>query len=330
MIEEIVLTGNNRSIGEQHGAHLRKEIHATYEVYREIWKLSDDQITLRLGGIKQAIAMQLPRFKEEIEGIAKGAGVHEQAIYAINCRTELLSDQSLLECTAAGIASFAKGGCQTVLAQNWDWVNTLRGLTKVVQINYETGMKLKMLIEPGMVGKIGLNSYGLGTCLNFLPTKHGAVGVPVHIILRGILECESSEDAKAFVSKMPRASSANYLFGDIEDGIFSLETTPDRIIVFQLGNGLLTHTNAYNGEGEVCSRQQLFEKSLRKSLEKHGKIPPEKLKEALALDGVCVPMSGVKGGIETIHTIIMNLNEGKMLISEGSSSGAFQKFYLHS
>ncbi len=330
MIEKMVLVGNNRSIGEQHGEHLKKDIRATYDVYCGIWRLSDEKITARLTGFKEAINKAFPRLTEEIRGIAHGASVDENVIYAINSRTELISDQSLLECTAAGIASFAKGGYHTVLAQNWDWLNTLRGLTRVVQIKYESGKVLQMLIEPGMVGKIGLNSAGVGTCLNFLPTRHArSLGVPVHIILRGILECSSSTEATNLVSMLPRASSANYLVGDAEDGICSLETTPEKVNYLSPKDGLITHTNSYNGDGETCLRQQAFEGALRKSLELRGQISPEELKQAFKLKGVCAPQSSIKGDVETIHTIIMNLYRGKLLVSEGSKSDEFEEFYLN-
>lgn len=330
MIEKIILAGNNKTIGEQHGEHLKEDIRETYEIYREIWRLSDAQIASRLYRFKETIRKAFPQLTEEITGIARSASVNESVIYAINSRTELISNQSLLECTAAGITSFAKGGCHTVLAQNWDWVNTLRSLTKVIQITYETGKVLQMLIEPGMVGKIGFNGDGVGTCLNFLPTQYKRVsGIPVHVMLRGILECSTSEEAASLVSMLPRASSANYLVGDIEDGIYSLETTPEKVNSLQPKDGLITHTNSYNGMGEVCLRQQTFEDTLRESLERHGKISPEKLKQAFKLKGVCAPPSKVKGEIETIHTIILNLHQRKMLVSEGSRSDEFKEFYLN-
>ena len=67
-----------------------------------------------------------------------------------------------------------------------------------------------------MLAKIGLNDRGFGVCLNILRSaddgKHA--GVPVHVLLRALLERDSVADAVAFASKLSFGASSNVLCAD--------------------------------------------------------------------------------------------------------------------
>ena len=122
----------------------------------------------------------------------------------------------------------------------------------MVDLRPKNGPRMMMLIEPGMVGKIGHNENGLGVRLNFLYTPSSDIrydGIPVHILLRGILECSNYDAAKTLVSEVKRAASANYLVGDKKSEMGSLETTPYEMRVLR-DNPFTTHTNVFNGWGE--------------------------------------------------------------------------------
>lgn len=56
----------------------------------------------------------------------------------------------------------------------------------LLEIDQTPRPNILMATEAGIVGKIGLNSEGLGVCLNLLGPEHNTMrGVPIHIILRG-------------------------------------------------------------------------------------------------------------------------------------------------
>jgi len=324
---EIKLQGDNRTIGRQHGAALRSEIRKTLSIYFNQWRIPEAEISSRVAGFKKATETYFPHLREEIRGIAEGASLDESLIYAINARTELLTGMDLRECTAVGIQSGITKEGDVILAQNWDWINSLRGLTRVVQINPANKPKIKMLIEPGMIGKMGINEY-LGVCLNFLHTyQRNERGLPVHILMRAILEQTSHEDAIALVSSLPRAASANYVIGAPNNSICNLETTPTEVNR-TLCEGFITHTNSYIELGERCARQKKFETALRRYIERSGKISAEDLKNAFKLEGVRA-IETWPGGIETVHTIIMNLTKKRMLVSEGLRSDEFSVYHLN-
>lgn len=333
MINELIFRGTPREIGVQHGKCLASDIKAVLNHYLSLWTFPQEQIPQRVLGFKRAIEREFPHLGEEIRGIAEGSGLSEDLIYAINARTELLGDASLIECTAVGISKFSKSGGHIVLGQNWDWVNYFRELTKVVDIQPEAKPRMKMLIEPGMVGKIGMNEAGVGVCLNFLETAQiKNDGIPVHVMLRGILETRDYNSALNLVSTLPRAASANYLVGcrDADDysyEIGSLETTPDKVNILK-DPSFITHTNSFNADGEVCPRQEKFKQALRNymSANPEGRISPEDLKRAFKIPGVEFPSTSQPRGIETIHTVIMNLSKGRFLVSKGAQSEEFSLY----
>jgi len=137
------------------------------------------------------LSVRVPKWAhEEIAGIAAGAGVDERDLLAVNARTELLAGD---ECSVA-----VEGG---VLAQNWDWHPDLAPSTLVWVVKHGDRW-FATLTEAGMLAKIGLNSAGLGVCLNLLKSSAdgGLDGVPIHVLLRQVLaECGSVDEAVALL-----------------------------------------------------------------------------------------------------------------------------------
>ncbi|MBI4016608.1 MAG: hypothetical protein HY363_02850 [Candidatus Aenigmarchaeota archaeon] len=318
-MQELVISGTPSEIGMQHGKALSREIRQVFDIYKKEWRCSDESIPDKVKGFKKTLEMYFPHLSEEIKGIAKGAEVAEDFIYAINARTELMPYFSL-ECTSVGIKSCAQENSHAIIGQNWDWLDSLRPLTRVADVRPHDKPRMKMLIEPGMVGKIGMNDAGVGVCLNFLHTRApNTDGIPVHVILRAILESKSYEQAARKVSGLPRAASANYIIGDKNSTIASLETTTSSVCIIEPKKGVVTHTNAYSSRGETCTRQQEFENTLYK----HAK---------LSIDAVADSLRNVeaesvfKGGIETVHTVLLNLSMQHMMISGGCANHNFETY----
>jgi isopenicillin-N N-acyltransferase-like protein len=125
---------------------------------------------------------------DEIDAIARGAQVDPHTLRAINARTEILGGAD--EC------SVVAGG--SLLAQNWDWHPDLSAST-LVWIVEHNDQWFATLTEAGILAKIGLNSAGLGICLNILRSSEDGgpvTGTPIHVLLRQVLEqCEIVEEA---------------------------------------------------------------------------------------------------------------------------------------
>lgn len=246
-VPRFVLSGTSAEIGEQHGVKCRDRIARAIDTYRKILHVDGSEdaersLLSRAAAFGRLIRAHYPDYALEIAGIAKGAQVSARCwycvvliallcsqvevdwIWALNARTELMPVEPAspaTECTTAFLAGPA------VLAQNWDceccawippcshvrWalpagVQAMRELIVVLEIRRPGFPTILMMTEPGIIGKIGFNSAGLGVALNWLTCGQPLFGVrrpawlavadsvgvhqmPVHIRLRAFLDCTS-------------------------------------------------------------------------------------------------------------------------------------------
>ena len=104
--------------------------------------------------------------------------------------------------------------------------------------------------EAGQVGKIGMNSAGLGVCLNFLQHRDKGQGMPIHLILRQMLGCATPGDAIYEAYRVPRGGSANVMLAHAEGEILDLELTPLTVdFMAEIGGFYM----AAGFKGGVCS-----------------------------------------------------------------------------
>ena len=156
--------------GEAFGRAQATAVQHTVDTYRRMFAESGVQIPDRL---------EFP-LTEEIDAIARGARIDPHLLRAVNARTEILGGAD--EC------SVVAGG--SLLAQNWDWHPDTSAST-VIWIVEHHDRWFATLTEAGVLAKIGLNSAGLGVCLNLLTSSEDTgevAGTPIHVLLRLILE----------------------------------------------------------------------------------------------------------------------------------------------
>ncbi len=240
--KEITISGNPQSRGQIHGQILSKEIRQTLNYYQSIFDLPEHRL-LELGeyyfGLISAFNIE---FAQEISGIAEGAGIDPRWVAVLNARTEILSYRyasSPAECTTLFSRPTA------LLGQNWDWASTLEDLVVVMQIILPEGHVIRMLTEPGIIGKIGLNSTGLGACLNILTIGQPLKGIPVHVVLRGILESRTLEHAREVVEQAGYGKASSILVGHACGKGFNVEFAGSRNVFLDETADILLHTNHY-------------------------------------------------------------------------------------
>jgi isopenicillin-N N-acyltransferase like protein len=191
-----------------------------------------------------------PRIGAMLDGVAAGAGVAVEDLYALNGRTELLYGTVAEECTTIGVLDRRSARGHTLLAQNWDWHPAQQPYTVLLATRDENGFEVLTLAEAGMVAKAGLNSAGVGLCVNVLTSDRDGRpgGVPYHVLLRAALEADCLSLALRAVCRMPRSASVNLMLGQAcaEPGggeLVDLELVPGDLGVLNPVDGLLTHAN---------------------------------------------------------------------------------------
>jgi isopenicillin-N N-acyltransferase like protein len=83
----------------------------------------------------------------------------------------------------------------------------------------ETGPKIAMITEAGLIGKVGFNSFSVGVCLNAIRVLGVSFSkLPIHLALRAALNSTSAATAIATLEKAGVASAEHVLVADKEGG----------------------------------------------------------------------------------------------------------------
>lgn len=163
-------------------------------------------------------------------------------ILAINVRTEITFGLFSDGCTALSWRTDQA----SYLAQNWDWMEAQR--SQLIQLTIEQPGKptIKMITEAGLIGKIGLNSAGVGVCLNAIKAKGmDPHRIPCHLGLRMVLDSSSREAAVRNLEAHGVASSCHMLIADATGGVGLEWSSKDLRKIEMNASKQVFHTNHY-------------------------------------------------------------------------------------
>jgi isopenicillin-N N-acyltransferase-like protein len=333
--------------GVQHGRQAREQVGATLDTYRQIFRdfvRIDWDEARRIG---RAYAEPIARYDadvaEEIRGVAEGAGLRHDEILALNVRSEIaLSARFVDGCTAFAAFGRAARGETTILAQNWDWRPSLRDSMVVLLVEQPGRPSLTMLTEAGIVGKLGLNSAGLGVCLNAIVTDRLEAGAtPLHVVLRGILNSRNLGEAVLAASRSEIACAANFLVAQHGNGALDIEAVPGDVDVLLPERDLLAHTNHLTSlrlASVRCLGKAAFPDTyprlgrVRRLLdERYGELDMDAAREILR-DHANLPSSICRHldehlepegrRIHSVFSLVMNLGEQTLELTDGPPCSA--------
>ena len=320
---ELRLGGDGLARGLCHGEHFRSRIEEAIGFYRGLFALSDAQLEQQAAYYAQVIDNYSAQYAAEIAGIARGAAVAPWLIYALNSRSEILNNCNVPECTSA----INTQDC--LLGQNWDWSEPLQDLVVLLHIEYDDGHSLSTLTEPGMLAKVGMNNAGIGACLNILQSDTRLRGLPIHLLLRAILDSRDMEQVRALVGAWAPGKASHILVGDASGDYLSVEFAGEQHYLLATQNRLLWHSNHYLAS-EDLNTQTAFP-STRERYMRAGQLLTEDASAAglwkLLLDrsegqmSICRPYSPAAtpgfGNVGTVFSLLMNLKQGTMRIRPG-------------
>ncbi|NJL05469.1 MAG: peptidase C45 [Chloroflexaceae bacterium] len=270
------------------------------------------------------LAERAPHLLEEMRGIADTLDVHLNEIVALNARTELLAGdfysrspnyaaaqaanihqgvpqlpdlpQRTLrtECTTVVALPDATRIGNTLLAQTWDWVKIQRAACVVLRILPENPdhPTILTLTEAGIVGKIGLNSSGLGVSLNILSSLQDGEqpDLPIHILLRLAMEHHSVASALELLRTQRGAASSCITLADADGQAACVELTPQATQVIAPEDGLLVHTNHCLTDATranmrpvalVSSTEPRYDRAIALLQQQHGELDVDTMMDLL-------------------------------------------------
>ncbi len=318
------VSGAPGNIGWQHGSSLREEIREVLAYYRGLFGLPEDELLHQGQQFGDIISDFSADYAEEIEAIAAGAELDPRLLYALNSRSEIFNNVSVAECTSVINTQ------ERIIAQNWDWGEVLEPLVVDLTVERDDGHRLRTLTEPGIIGKIGMNSAGLGVCLNILSCEQRLNGLPVHILLRAILDCSSLASVEELLEGNSHGKASHILVGDGDGGCLSVEFAGGNSLRLHPQADVLLHTNHYlaapslNTAELFPSTHERFRKASRllASDASRSGIRAMLLDQSEGELSICRPYSpsGILGfgAVGTIFTVLMDLKRREMEVRAGS------------
>jgi len=315
----LVLSGDALTRGAQYGETCSSLIIDTIEVYRRLFESRVEAAPALAERFRERIQAFAPDYVIEMDAIARSANVDRWWIYALNARTEILN-LDIPECTSVGDSR------SCTLAQTWDWMPELEELLIEMRLRRPDGLELLMLVEPGQIGKIGLNSAGVGVALNILFCPLKQIGIPVHVLMRSILDCASADAALDVVTKAAPGRASNLTVADASGACWHVEFADDACHITHQQGDALVHTNHYlsmqepangiNLDGSRC-RQTTATRLLAEGMDASGIVSDTQNGD----DAICAPYHEMPpiGQTGTIFSAVMKLDDRTLRYRRGNN-----------
>ncbi len=354
----LILQGDAFMRGRHYGEQARDRIHRSLTNYEAMFAsvgIAWAQAVARARVFEDVIGRVFPGQLDELRGIAQGSGTDMGALMALNCRTELLPANYLAIASGLLPPTLADGGhaneCTSLavsdqsdvrlLAQNWDWLGSQREALVLLEQHPDQGVSHITVAEAGMLAKIGLNDRGLGITLNILRSHeddYRKPGMPVHALLRGLLDCEDVREARELALSLIYCSSSNVMMADADGAIVSIEASPRgaRAVEAQADGARrwLCHTNHFcdpdlrsidaSLEGNLSTTQRLLRAQARigqvHDRETAGSLLCDQSDDLQSICRFPDPSMPPAARIETVVSVVMDLAARTLWLSPAQPS----------
>ena len=227
-IEATELTGGPRERGLDHGRRLKAQVQGHLAAWLESLAqagLGDGEAyargMLRDTDFRPAISRWAPDLLDEVEGVADGAEVPRDLLFALQLLDEewayrvraRVAAEPLEKCSSLAIVT---DGGPTWVGQNMDLGGYTDGWQVALRLDRDgTSPGALMFSAAGMIGLMGVNAAGLGVCVNSLPQLPSAPeGVPVAFVIRRLLQCRDLAEAARTVLAIPHATNQHYVIAE--------------------------------------------------------------------------------------------------------------------
>jgi isopenicillin-N N-acyltransferase-like protein len=190
-----------------------------------------------------------PFLWEELEGMARGAGLPLSRLLVLQARAEVMranrpARPPAPECTTFAASGPRVAGGATLIGQNVDLVPFVEDFGVVVRQVPDDAPAALLYTSAGLLGHNGLNEAGVGVCANFIDDPDGwGEGLPRYLLSRLALREATAEAARDAMLAPPRAASRNVLIADVGGTLLDVEALCRRAAVLRGEDGLLVHAN---------------------------------------------------------------------------------------
>lgn len=245
--ELLEVKGSYQQIGYEIGKQFKRNI---FQIIKRRSRWHTDLLAAKETSKGKMVSKELmkltkkhfPSVLEEIRGMAEGAGIDFEHMWAMCIKSELAA----LGSEPPGCSSiFLKDQDRLWLFQNEDGHSAYRDLMFMVKVTPPSGVRFMSMVYPGIITGNGpsMNDRGVVQTTNYIGSTRSEIGIPRYVIGRAILEAKSAAEAVDIATIEPRAYPYHHhIAGTSDHSYFSVETTPDASQVKE-PKGFYCHTN---------------------------------------------------------------------------------------
>jgi isopenicillin-N N-acyltransferase-like protein len=233
VLRVVVAEGPPGERGRTIGRELGDLIERSLDFYRR-WLAGRDAAALV--GPYRAAAAALPEYVELLDGMAAGAEVSRDELWAVNAFEELE------RCSTFTAVSHEA----TILAHNEQWLAGDAGNLALVVEHCEDGTRLLSPTVTCCLPAVGMSSHGLAQGIDSLSAPGDRLGVPRVLVSRHSLAAASLEDAAARAALFGRAGGYAHVLARRGGEALTVETTATRSALLPCPGA---HTNHYLDPG---------------------------------------------------------------------------------
>jgi len=243
------LKGTPREVGRQHGRLLRRQIRFLVKEFYEAFCLKLVGEEAIRAWTKQVVPHIPPHFREEMRGIAEGAGVPEETVLRVNCIVDQLQ---VVLCSTVVAAGEMTEGDEVYFGRNLDFIgrNVLHKSTVVLVLEPEVEGRAPVVAVtwPGLVGVLsGMNAHGV--CGATMMIHHGTdarPGMPYMLMYRDALAlARKTADVGDYVARSKRTVPNNFTVVDATGAAEVLEYDATRFARRPTKGGGVCSTNHF-------------------------------------------------------------------------------------
>jgi isopenicillin-N N-acyltransferase-like protein len=235
-----VISGKPRERGRDYGTRFREAIRGFLD--REIYRSFTDKPNAKETMIRfaaacgEAVKAYSPLIHEEMEGMAEGTGLRLEEIVLVTNHEELWHRGAIPaqpHCTVFGAAPPDTADGATFVGQTWDWMESVYGMSSMLQWKRPEGPSLLAYAYPGLWTGAGINSEGITLCWHSGggDGKEPRVGIPAYVLIAQMLYQDTLKGALEEAKRATHAGWFVYLLGDAKGGLATVRGTPKRLEV---------------------------------------------------------------------------------------------------
>lgn len=237
-----VIAGKPRERGKQYGQKFKGPIRDFLD--KEIVRIcapraSRDELLRYASQCTKAIQEYSPAITDELEGIAEGSGLKLEEVVLITLHEEVAGHKGgklppVTHCTALGAAPPDTSDGNTYIGQNWDWMDSVYGLSSMLLWKRPEGPSVLAYSYPGLWIGAGLNSAGIALCWtwgNDAGVKGPRVGIPAYVLIAQMLYQDTLAGALKEAERARHAGWFAFVLGDGKGNLAAVDGTPEKLVI---------------------------------------------------------------------------------------------------